>query len=150
MDGLEDRKQVFIVAATNRPDIIDPAMLRPGRLDKLLYVNLPNKLDRISILKTRYKNIPLDADVDIEKIGESSYLEGFSGADIASLVRESQTNCLRRTLISDDFNEGNVILLNNDEDPKINNDDIMNALKRIVPSVSIFDREKYENVNKNL
>lgn len=52
MDGLEDRKGVFVIAATNRPDIIDPAMLRPGRLDKLLYVPLPTKEDRLQILKT--------------------------------------------------------------------------------------------------
>jgi len=52
MDGLDERRDVFVIAATNRPDIIDPAMLRPGRLDKLLYVPLPNKDDRLSILKT--------------------------------------------------------------------------------------------------
>jgi len=63
MDGLEDRRQVFVIAATNRPDIIDPAMLRPGRLDKLLYVPLPNKEDRLSILKTHMKNKPTSKDV---------------------------------------------------------------------------------------
>lgn len=52
MDGLEERRNVFVIAATNRPDIIDKAMLRPGRLDKLLYVPLPNKSDRFSILQT--------------------------------------------------------------------------------------------------
>ena len=59
MDGLEDRKQVYIVAATNRPDIIDPAMLRPGRLDKLLHVPCPKKDDRIKILQTLTRNLPL-------------------------------------------------------------------------------------------
>jgi ribosome biogenesis ATPase len=60
LDGLEDRTGVFVIAATNRPDIIDPAMLRPGRLDKLLYVPLPSKDDRYSILKTCTKSVPLD------------------------------------------------------------------------------------------
>jgi ribosome biogenesis ATPase len=59
MDGLEDRKGVFVIAATNRPDIIDPAMLRPGRLDKLLYVPLPTKEDRQQILETLTKKAPI-------------------------------------------------------------------------------------------
>tara|TARA_B110000285_G_C15074292_1_gene589810 strand:+ start:917 stop:1117 length:201 start_codon:yes stop_codon:yes gene_type:complete len=66
MDGLEDRKGVFVIAATNRPDIIDPAMLRPGRLDKLLYVPLPTKEDRFSILETVTKKLPLDTDVALK------------------------------------------------------------------------------------
>ena len=68
MDGLEERRGVFVIAATNRPDIIDPAMLRPGRLDKLLYVPLPTKEDRFSILKTVCRSIPLAEDVDLKRI----------------------------------------------------------------------------------
>ena len=68
MDGLEERRGVFVIAATNRPDIIDPAMLRPGRLDKLLYVPLPSKDDRFNILKTICRNVPLAEDVDLMKI----------------------------------------------------------------------------------
>ncbi|XP_030777659.1 nuclear valosin-containing protein-like isoform X2 [Rhinopithecus roxellana] len=71
MDGLEARQQVFIMAATNRPDIIDPAILRPGRLDKTLFVGLPPPADRLAILKTITKNgtkPPLDADVNLEAI----------------------------------------------------------------------------------
>lgn len=59
MDGLDERKDVFVIAATNRPDIIDPAMLRPGRLDKLLYVPLPTKDDRHQILRTITRKIPV-------------------------------------------------------------------------------------------
>jgi ribosome biogenesis ATPase len=66
MDGLEDRRNVFVIAATNRPDIIDPAMLRPGRLDKLLYVPLPSKDDRFSILETITRDKPLDSKVDLK------------------------------------------------------------------------------------
>lgn len=65
MDGLDERKGVFVIAATNRPDIIDPAMLRPGRLDKLLYVPLPNNDDRHSILNTVCKKVPLAPCVDL-------------------------------------------------------------------------------------
>lgn len=63
LDGLEERTGVFVIAATNRPDIIDPAMLRPGRLDKLLYVPLPTKDDRHSILLTCSKKLPISEDV---------------------------------------------------------------------------------------
>ena len=96
MDGLEDRKQIFIIAATNRPDIIDPAMLRPGRLDKLLYVPLPDHNDRCSILETITKNLKLDKDIELGKINLDKRMEGFSGADISSLVREAQLHALKR------------------------------------------------------
>jgi ribosome biogenesis ATPase len=59
MDGLDERRDVFVIAATNRPDIIDPAMLRPGRLDKLLYVPLPTNEDRFSILQTITRSLPI-------------------------------------------------------------------------------------------
>ena len=68
LDGLEERKQVFVIAATNRPDIIDPAMLRPGRLDKLLLVPLPSPEDRCSILKTVTKHTPLDPAINLNAI----------------------------------------------------------------------------------
>lgn len=95
MDGLEERVGVFVIAATNRPDIIDPAMLRPGRLDKLLYVPLPNSDDRLQILKTCCKKVPLADDVDLVIIANSQLLEGFSGADLSALTREAQVNALR-------------------------------------------------------
>ena len=72
MDGLEERRGVFVIAATNRPDIIDPAMLRPGRLDKLLYVPLPTKDDRQAILKTCTKSLPMEADIDLKAIAHST------------------------------------------------------------------------------
>ena len=68
MDGLEDRKQVFVIAATNRPDIIDPAMLRPGRLDQLLLVPLPTPDDRLDILQPITRKTPLAEDVDLRAI----------------------------------------------------------------------------------
>ena len=95
MDGLEERRGVFVIAATNRPDIIDPAMLRPGRLDKLLYVPLPTKDDRLSILMTVCRKIPTDNDVDLKKIAFDQRCEGYSGADISALVREAQMTTLR-------------------------------------------------------
>ena len=89
MDGLEDRRGVFVIAATNRPDIIDPAMLRPGRLDKLLYVPLPTREERQQILATQVKKLPMMDNIDLEIIAQSEKCEGFSGADLSALVREA-------------------------------------------------------------
>lgn len=78
LDGLDGRKQVFIIAATNRPDIIDSAMLRPGRLDKILFIDLPGPDDRVDILKTLTRErVPLAGDVDLETIAKRSDCHGF-------------------------------------------------------------------------
>ncbi|XP_045673439.1 nuclear valosin-containing protein-like isoform X2 [Phyllostomus hastatus] len=101
MDGLETRRQVFILAATNRPDIIDPAILRPGRLDKTLFVGLPPPADRLAILKTITRNgtkPPLDADVRLEAVAEDRRCEGYSGADLSALVREASLCALRQEM----------------------------------------------------
>merc|ERR1712139_514182 len=76
MDGVQQRAQIFVIAATNRPDIIDPAMLRPGRLDRLLYVPLPSDVGRLEILRTHTRKLPLAEDVDLEGIARE--LDGFS------------------------------------------------------------------------
>ena len=89
MDGLDERRDVFVIAATNRPDIIDPAMLRPGRLDKLLYVPLPTLEDRHQILKTLTRSLPVAKDVNLKIIASSNQCDGYSGADLSALVREA-------------------------------------------------------------
>ncbi|XP_070805489.1 nuclear valosin-containing protein-like isoform X1 [Pituophis catenifer annectens] len=101
MDGLESRRQVFIMAATNRPDIIDPAILRPGRLDKTLYVGLPPPLDRLAILKTITKDgtvPPLDIDVHLEEIAYNPCCDCFTGADLSALVREASVCALKQQM----------------------------------------------------
>ncbi|XP_062896579.1 nuclear valosin-containing protein-like isoform X2 [Mobula hypostoma] len=102
MDGLESRRQVFIMAATNRPDIIDPAVLRPGRLDKTLYVGLPPAADRLAILRTLTKDgtrPPMDPDVDLCAIASDQRCDCFTGADLSALVREASINALRQQLV---------------------------------------------------
>ena len=99
LDGLEARRDVFVVAATNRPDIIDPAMLRPGRLDKLLYVPLPTPSEREAILRTQARGTPLGPDVDFKSIASSAACERFSGADLAGLVREAAVLALKEYLL---------------------------------------------------
>ncbi|XP_057316195.1 nuclear valosin-containing protein-like isoform X2 [Hydractinia symbiolongicarpus] len=98
MDGLQARKQVFIMGATNRPDILDAAILRPGRLDKLLYVGLPNAEDRVKILNTITKGgvkPRLSTDVTLRQLSEDERCEGFSGADLQALVREASVAALK-------------------------------------------------------
>eukprot|EP00931_Biecheleriopsis_adriatica_P117751 TRINITY_DN93238_c0_g1_i1.p1 TRINITY_DN93238_c0_g1~~TRINITY_DN93238_c0_g1_i1.p1 ORF type:complete len:783 (-),score=213.17 TRINITY_DN93238_c0_g1_i1:24-2372(-) len=93
MDGVQTRAQVYVIAATNRPDIVDPAMLRPGRLDRLLYVPLPSEAGRLEILQTHLRKIPLAEDVDLHKMAKES--DGFSGADLSSLAREAAMLAIR-------------------------------------------------------
>ena len=153
MDGLEDRKQIFIIAATNRPDIIDPAMLRPGRLDKLLYVPLPDFNDRCSILETITKNLKLDKDIELSKINMDKRMEGFSGADIAALVREAQLHALKRLTEKEKekIKKGDNDMDDKEEvEFKINMSDFEYSLNNILPSVSLNDKKKYENLKKKL
>ena len=136
MDGLEDRRNVFVIAATNRPDIIDKAMLRPGRLDKLLYVPLPNKDDRLSILETLCKNKPIDKDVNLKDIVLSDSTQGYSGADLSMLLREASVLAIKR---SSDIN-----------DLTIKQSDFRRALKKVFPSVSKQDELVYAKLEKSL
>ena len=151
MDGLEDRKQIFIIAATNRPDIIDPAMLRPGRLDKLLYVPLPDYNDRCSILETITKNLKLEKDVELNKINLDKRMEGFSGADIAALVREAQLHALKRlNELDKKIKKDEINSMEEKPEFKINMNDFEYSLNNILPSVSMNDKKKYETLKKKL
>uniref|UniRef100_A0AAY4EYW4 AAA+ ATPase domain-containing protein n=1 Tax=Denticeps clupeoides TaxID=299321 RepID=A0AAY4EYW4_9TELE len=130
MDGLEARRQVFIMAATNRPDIIDPAVLRPGRLDKTLYVGLPPPKDRYAILVTLTKGgtIPrLATDVSLEAIAQDERCDCFTGADLSALVRESSVNALRENVR---FASGHV------KDIWVSKQNFDDAFKKVRPSVS--------------
>jgi transitional endoplasmic reticulum ATPase len=85
MDGVSSKKNVFIIGATNRPDIIDPAILRPGRLDQLIYIPLPDHKSRVAILKSNLRKSPVAADVDLEFLARST--EGYSGADLTEICQ---------------------------------------------------------------
>ncbi len=96
IDGLESMEGVVVIGATNRPDIIDPGLLRPGRFDRLILVPAPDKKARLEIFKIHTKNMPLAEDVDLEELAERT--EGYSGADIESLCREAAMNALRKDM----------------------------------------------------
>ena len=96
MDGVEAAKDVFIIGATNRPDVLDPAVLRPGRLDQLVYVPLPDEPSRRAILGSCLKKAPLASDVRLDDLAQG--LEGYSGADVAGICRRAARCAIRATI----------------------------------------------------
>ncbi|KAF7645011.1 hypothetical protein LDENG_00211690, partial [Lucifuga dentata] len=138
MDGLETRRQVFIMAATNRPDIIDPAILRPGRLDKTLYVGLPPPADRHAILLTITKGGTkprLQDDVNLEEIAHDGRCNRFTGADLSALVREASINALRAHLTQDaPASTGHMFSAG--PDISLSRQNFEDALRKVRPSVS--------------
>jgi transitional endoplasmic reticulum ATPase len=96
MDGLEARGKVIVIAATNRPNALDPALRRPGRFDREIEIKVPDKRGRLEILQIHARNMPLDTDVDQDKI--ASVTHGFVGADLEYLCKEAAMKCLRRLL----------------------------------------------------
>ncbi|MDO3703816.1 AAA family ATPase [Micromonospora sp. C28SCA-DRY-2] len=96
LDGVEALRNVVVVGATNRPDLVDPALLRPGRLERLVYVPPPDGAARAEILRAAARNVPLAREVDLAGLGEE--LDGFSAADCAALVREAALAAMRESL----------------------------------------------------
>jgi len=96
MDGVEQLNGVIVIGATNRIDMLDPALLRPGRFDKIIEISLPDQDTRLKILNVKTKKIPISDDVDLKKISE--LINGYNGADIENLCREASFQCLRRNI----------------------------------------------------
>jgi transitional endoplasmic reticulum ATPase len=97
IDGVGARKNVFVIGATNRPDILDPAVIRPGRLDQLIYIPLPDLKSRIAIFKAQLRKAPVDPDIDIEVLARST--QGFSGADIAEICTTASKMAIREAIL---------------------------------------------------
>jgi transitional endoplasmic reticulum ATPase len=96
LDGLESLRDVSVVAATNRPDLVDAAVLRPGRLERLVYVPPPDAAARTDILRASAKRTPLSDDVDLAAL--AAECEGYSAADCAALIREAALTAMRESL----------------------------------------------------
>lgn len=153
LDGLDARKSVYVIAATNRPDMIDPAMCRPGRLDKLLYVDLPSADERAEIVRTMTRKVPLGADeggVPVREAVEAlvrSRCDGYSGADLAAVVREAGVVALKRMLGALDAMEAEAGSDVVDETAlRVQLQDFERALHKVQPSVSAAQRRKYESL----
>eukprot|EP01104_Vermistella_antarctica_P014128 TRINITY_DN43_c0_g1_i1.p1 TRINITY_DN43_c0_g1~~TRINITY_DN43_c0_g1_i1.p1 ORF type:complete len:858 (+),score=322.55 TRINITY_DN43_c0_g1_i1:96-2576(+) len=96
MDGMNSKKNVFIIGATNRPDIIDPAILRPGRLDQLIYIPLPDLSSRTNILKAVLRKSPISPDVDLAYLADKTH--GFSGADLTEICQRAAKLAIRESI----------------------------------------------------
>jgi transitional endoplasmic reticulum ATPase len=106
LDGVESLRNVVVIGATNRPDLIDTALLRPGRLERLIYVPPPDAEARTAILRASARSVPLDSDVDLTALGAE--LAGFSAADCAALIRESALAAMRESLEASTVTAANV------------------------------------------
>ena len=96
MDGIENRKGIVIIASTNRPDIVDPAFLRPGRFDRLIFVEAPDYDARLKILEVHTKSMPLAEDVSLKSIAQNTV--GYSGADLENVCREAGMQAIREEM----------------------------------------------------
>ena len=140
MDGLEILTNVVVIAATNRPDIIDPALLRPGRFDRILYVSPPDRESRLQILKIHTKKKPLSEDVNVEDLADKT--DGYTGADIASLASAAVMLTLREHIAKyPDSKEAEK----HTDDLKIGMKHFDEAMKKIRP-LSKQELDMYKNV----
>jgi transitional endoplasmic reticulum ATPase len=140
LDGVEDLDDVVIIAATNRPDLIDSALLRPGRLDRHVHVPVPDEEARKAIFEVHTKNKPLADDVDLDQLAERS--EGYVGADIEAVTREAAMIATRELIGSVDPDDvdgsvGNV---------RITMDHFEEALEEVSPSVTEEVRDRYDEI----
>jgi transitional endoplasmic reticulum ATPase len=131
MDGLEDLKDVLVIGATNRPDMLDSALLRPGRFDKILLVGAPEEEGRLNILKIHTKNMPLTKDVNLKELAKKT--SGYTGADLEAVAREAAMLSLRESIDSKDVRKKHF----------------EEALKKIKPSVSKPMIEVYKKIEEN-
>jgi transitional endoplasmic reticulum ATPase len=132
MDGLKSRGKVVVIGATNRPNSVDPALRRPGRFDREVGINVPDKQGRLAILKIHTRNMPLTKDVDLDKL--ASLTHGFVGADINSLAKEAAMVVLRKILPKLNLKEEQMIPEEVLKDLKITADDFEESLKVVRPS----------------
>jgi transitional endoplasmic reticulum ATPase len=156
MDGMGAKKNVFIIGATNRPDIIDPAILRPGRLDQLIYIPLPDDGSRLAILKSNLRKSPIHKDVDLPYMAKMT--RGFSGADLTEICQRACKLAIRESIDADIRREkerqkqGASMDVDDEEDlvPEILKRHFEEAMKFARRSVSDNDIKKYEMFSQTL
>jgi len=149
MDGMSNKKNVFIIGATNRPDIIDSAILRPGRLDQLIYIPLPDEGSRTAILKSSLRKSPVAEDVDLKYLAQMT--NGFSGADLTEICQRAVKLAIRENIEKEIRREKERIDnpdLNMEDDfdpvPQIRRDHFEESMKFARKSVSEADTRKYQ------
>jgi transitional endoplasmic reticulum ATPase len=131
LDGMEDRGQVVVIGATNLPNLLDPALRRPGRFDREITISIPDSQSRLQILEIHTRGMPLSDDVDLQRLSEITH--GFTGADLAALCREAAMITLRQIIPQIDF-ELEMIPYELLADLQVTMDDFIEALKEVEPS----------------
>jgi len=127
MDGVGSKKNVFFIGATNRPDTLDPAIIRPGRLDQLIYIPLPDKPSRLSILRANLRKTPLDKNVDINVLAQIT--EGFSGADLTELCQKATKSAIADAIAAE-ARQKEAMLLNPNQQSNVASYDAVPCLTR--------------------
>jgi transitional endoplasmic reticulum ATPase len=167
MDGMNSKKNVFIIGATNRPDQIDNALLRPGRLDQLIYIPLPDEVSRLSILTAALRKSPVHPEVDLNFLSKNTH--GFSGADLTEICQRAAKNAIRESIDSDikkarekrerqeaagTTGEGEDAAMDEEEEedpvPTITRAHFEEAMMYARRSVSDADIRRYEMFSQNL
>jgi transitional endoplasmic reticulum ATPase len=130
MDGMMTLKEVVVIGATNRPDILDPALLRPGRFDRVIYVPPPDRQARLQILKVHTRSMPLAPDVDLNQL--AALTEGYSGADLEAVCREAALSAARENMDAD----------------RVEWRHFMQALQKVAPSITDDLKREYDKIMK--
>jgi transitional endoplasmic reticulum ATPase len=141
IDGLEELHNITVIAATNRPDIIDPALLRPGRIDRLIYVMPPDRDSRLEIFKVHTAKTPLDVDVDLETLADDT--NDFTGADISSVCNEATILAIREYVTSGRSTDDESI-----KQLKVGYHNYRDAMTRMKP-YSKKELEKFKKISEN-
>ncbi|WP_400204110.1 CDC48 family AAA ATPase [Candidatus Methanomassiliicoccus intestinalis] len=126
LDGLEGLQDVVVIAATNRPDMIDPALLRPGRFDRMVEIGLPDLESRKSILAIQTANTPLADDVDLTAVADKT--EGYTGADLSAVVNEAIMDAVRELVKSDDISDERL------NEAKVSMSSFLSAVEKLNPA----------------
>eukprot|EP00917_Polyrhabdina_sp_WS-2016_P024718 GHVP01053376.1.p1 GENE.GHVP01053376.1~~GHVP01053376.1.p1 ORF type:complete len:298 (+),score=26.56 GHVP01053376.1:91-894(+) len=144
IDGVGVKKNLFFIGATNRPELLDEALLRPGRLDQLIYIPLPDLPARTSILKAIMRRSPLAENVPIDFLAKKT--EGFSGADLAELCQRAAKAAIRDSINADELRQGDTSMTDEDQpDSVITRKHFEEGFSGARRSVSTADLNKYDN-----
>ncbi|KAG0060005.1 AAA ATPase cdc48, partial [Podila epicladia] len=156
MDGMNAKKNVFVIGATNRPDQIDNALLRPGRLDQLIYIPLPDEGSRLAVLKSALRKSPVSTEINLDFIAKSTH--GFSGADLTEIcqravklaIRENIEADIRREREQKERGDDETMVEDDDPVPEITRAHFEEAMKFARRSVQDSDIRRYEMFAQNL
>jgi len=144
MDGLKDRGNIVVIGATNLPSALDPALRRPGRFDREVSLEVPDRNGRLQILEVHSRGMPLDEDLDLNRLADLTH--GFVGADIENLCREAAMKALRKSLPDFDEEEDSIETKNQNIKPiTVQMNDFMDAFKEVEPSAI---REIFVEISK--